>query len=366
MKQACKSRWKTWLMIALVSLGLHYLMLMLASVFLSGGLSFRHMGQLLLDRWTRPGDAARYLDIAAHGYVTEGENAINLVFYPLYPLLMRLVGAVTGLEAAGLLISQVSYAGASILLYEYLLLDGDARAAWDGVLLLALYPFSMFAMGIYSEGLFLLLTVGCLYALRRGRFIAAGIVGFFAALTRTQGMLLIFPAVYELVSRRFGLEKRRFRWGDLVPQLRPAWQFHAIPDLRGRRALVADHQMDRRQHRPAVGHGPRIPGAGLDHLLAPDHPVFRGAGGAGAGAFPAGENVAFAVRRGVPGVYVPVRLDDQRRAVSAVLRAAVRDPGEGQGRFCQAVCHSFVRFAIFLLQLLFPGGPRHHVVDSVS
>ena len=193
MKQACKNRWKTWLAVALVSLGLHYLMLLLASVFLSGGLDFRHVGQLLLDRWTQPGDATRYLDIAAHGYVTEGENAINLVFYPLYTLLMRLVGAVTGLEAAGLLISQLSYAGASVLLYELILLDGDSRCAWDGVLILALYPFSMFVMGIFTEGLFLLLTLGCLYALRKRRFAPAGCVGFLAALTRAQARLGTVP-----------------------------------------------------------------------------------------------------------------------------------------------------------------------------
>ncbi len=222
MKNFWKTKGRTWLWIVLVSLGLHYLMLIVASAMLNGGFSFRAVVNLLLSRWTEPGDAPRYLDLAANGYVAEGENAINLVFYPLYPLLMRGLGALTGLTAAGMIISQLSYAAASVLLYEFILIDGDERSAWDGVLLMALYPFSMFAMGIFTEGLFLLLTIGCLYALRKRRFVWAGCVGFLAALTRAQGMLLIFPAVYELVSLRWGREKRRLRWSDLCVLLIPA------------------------------------------------------------------------------------------------------------------------------------------------
>ena len=222
MKTAWKKRGRTWCLIALTSLGLHYLMLMIASVHTSGGISFAQMGDMLLRRWTEPGDATRYLDIAKNGYVTTGENAINLVFYPLYPLLIRLAGAVTGLPAAGLIVSQLSYAGASILLYEYILLDGSAGDAWMGVLLLSLYPFSMFAMGVFSEGLFLLLTMGCLYALRQRRFALAGCVGFLAALTRTQGMLLILPAAYEWITLTWGKEKRAARWTDLCLLLIPA------------------------------------------------------------------------------------------------------------------------------------------------
>ena len=222
MKQFWNTKGKTWLWIALIGLGLHYGMLIIASVMLSHTFSLEAIGDLLLRRWTEPGDATRYLDIARNGYVAEGENAINLVFYPLYPLLMRWLGAVFPLPVAGMILSQGSYAAASVLLYELILLDGDSRAAWTGVLLLALYPFSMFVMGVFTEGLFLLLTVGCLYALRRRRFALGGCVGFLAALTRTQGMLLIFPAVYEWVSLRMGKEKRRFRWTDLCVLLIPA------------------------------------------------------------------------------------------------------------------------------------------------
>ena len=199
-----------------------YLAILLAWVLSSGGQGSVSIFQMMKDRLTVPGDAVRYIDIAQHGYVKEGENAINLVFYPLYPLLMRIFSIFTGNYAlAGVIVSQVSFALASIFLYELILLDGNRTMAWDGVLLMAVYPFSMFAMGVFTEGLFLLLTIACLYALRKENFVAAGMVGFFAALSRTQGVLLIFPAVYEIVSKGLGEEKRKMQAKDLCVLLIP-------------------------------------------------------------------------------------------------------------------------------------------------
>ena len=223
MRNETKKKYKTWLLIAFASLGLHYLMLFSAHLVISGHFSWAELWQLAVSRLTEPGDATRYLDIAQNGYVQIGENAINLVFYPLYPYLVRVLGWVTGkLALAGVIISQLGYCAASILLYELILLDGGKRNAWDGVLLMALYPFSMFAMGVFTEGLFLALTIGCLYALRKKNYLSAGIVGFFAALTRTQGMLLFFPAVYEIISLRLCAEKRRIHVKDVFILLIPA------------------------------------------------------------------------------------------------------------------------------------------------
>ncbi|MBR3107908.1 MAG: hypothetical protein IKH30_12130 [Clostridia bacterium] len=223
MKRMLTKRGRTWLTVFLSTLALHYLMLALHLLTASGSFSFQQLGELIVKRLMEPGDATRYIDVAQHGYVTQGENAINLVFYPLYPLLMRWLGWLTfSLPLAGVIISHVGYGVASVLLYELILLDGDRRSAWDGVLLMALYPFSMFALGVFTEGIFLALSIGCLYALRKRNFPAAGIVGFLAALTRTQGMLLFFPAVYEWVTMRFGPGKEKLRCQDAFLLLIPA------------------------------------------------------------------------------------------------------------------------------------------------
>ena len=224
MNTAMKKKLATWGAVILVSLGSHILTLLLCQVLIQGGFSFAGLSSLIHDRLTQPGDAVRYLDLAQNGYVASGENAINLVFYPLYPLLVRALSFLTfgNLPLAGLILSQTAYSAASVVLYETLCLDRPKKDAWFGVLFMAFQPFSVFVMGVYTEGLFLLLTITCLFFLRKQRYLSAGAAGFLAALCRTQGVLLLFPAVYELVVRRFGKEKRRFQLQDAGVLLIPA------------------------------------------------------------------------------------------------------------------------------------------------
>ena len=217
------ARLKTWIGIFVSSLGIHYLLLLLSSVLLLEPFSLSGLWEMTVHRLTEPGDATRYLDIAVNGYVASGENAINLVFFPLYPYLIRGLSWITGNPAlSGVLISQVCSGAASVVLYELILLDAEKRCAWDGVLLMALYPFSVFVLGVFSEGLFLLTTLMCLYGIRTRRFLWAGVAGFLSALCRIQGMLLLLPALCELLTLRFGGEKRRFRLADLSVLLIPA------------------------------------------------------------------------------------------------------------------------------------------------
>lgn len=224
MKNRLKKRWPVWLGIILAAWGIHDLVLVLSSVFVQGSLSLPGIVDLIGQRLTEPGDAVRYLDIAKNGYTAVGENAINLVFYPLYPYLIRFLSLIVPNRAlSGLIISRVSFAGAAVLLYEWILYERKCTAdAWLGVMLLSLYPFSVFVLGVYSESLFLVLTIGCLFLLRKKRFVCAGIAGFLAALCRVQGMLLILPAAYEMLSLRLGDEKRRFSPKDLSVLLIPA------------------------------------------------------------------------------------------------------------------------------------------------
>ena len=208
-----KERLRIWLTVGGMSILIHYLMILLAQLLNSG--SLMGLGKMIMDRLTMPGDAERYLDIAKNGYVTAGENAINLVFYPLYPLLIRIFSCLGGnMAVIAMIISQICFAAASILFYELILLDGDKKTAFSGTLLLNLYPFSMFGMGVFTEGLFLLLTIGSMYAIRKRRFLAAGIIGFFAALTRVQGMLLLIPAACEWITATFGKKERKLKPQD--------------------------------------------------------------------------------------------------------------------------------------------------------
>ncbi len=219
-----KKRLFTWLGIALFVWLCHDAMLIFGCIITRGQCNPETFRSLIWERLTQPGDAERYLQIAREGYLKEGPDAINLVFYPLYPLLIRVFSlfGMFSMEITGMVISRLALAGASVALYELVKMDADDKAALIGVLLLNVYPFSMFTVGVYTESVFLLMTIGCMLMIRKGKMLPAGILGFLAALTRVQGMLLIFPAVYRVVAGRGSGEKRKLRWTDLCILMIPA------------------------------------------------------------------------------------------------------------------------------------------------
>lgn len=217
-----KKKLCTCFMIAVLVWLIHDVMLIIGCQAVYGNVTLENMLLLIRERLTMPGDAQRYLQIAGEGYQKEGADAINLVFYPLYPLLMRLLSfGVVDLAAVGMVLSRLCLAGAAVCLYELAKTEGGEQAGWYSVLLFAVYPFSVFTIGVYTESLFLLLSMGCMLAIRKEKTAAAGIIGFLAALTRVQGMLLLFPAVYHVIAGSLSKEKRKISWRDAFVLLIP-------------------------------------------------------------------------------------------------------------------------------------------------
>jgi hypothetical protein len=134
-------------------------------------------------RW----DASYYIFTAQHGYEARGQTA----FFPFYPMVTRAVATITYSEvAAAILVSLVSFAVALFLLHRLTDLDFGTDVARRTVWLLALFPGALFFSAIYTEGLFLALSVGSVYAARRGSWAWAGALGGCAALTRNTGVLI--------------------------------------------------------------------------------------------------------------------------------------------------------------------------------
>ena len=135
-------------------------------------------------RW----DSVWYLQIGAHGYFSPASTN----FYPLYPLLVGL-GARLSDNAiiAGSAISIGATIAALTLLHRLARLDLDRPAARMTVLLVAVFPASLFLSAVYPTSLFLLLTIAAVYAARRERWPLAGLCGGLAAATSSDGILLI-------------------------------------------------------------------------------------------------------------------------------------------------------------------------------
>lgn len=146
-------------------------------------------------------DSRHYLDIARDGYISAGDpdRVVQLVFLPGYPLVVRAVMLLVPSDiCAGLLTSAVCFAGAGCVVYRLLRLDLPHRDAVRALRFLVLAPGSFFFAAPMSESLFLLLTAA-LYLARTHRPVLGGLCGAYAAFTRSLGLLLIVPLLWELV-----------------------------------------------------------------------------------------------------------------------------------------------------------------------
>src|SRR4051794_5091554 len=141
-----------------------------------------------LARW----DAVWYLGVAHSGY-----DGTSTAFFPLYPLLVR--GFAPGGQPAALLfgaycVSLAARAGALSLLRRLAEIElGSAAAARRATMLLAFFPGALWLGAPYSESLFLLLSVGAIYAARTGRWAWAGACAGLASGTRSAGIVLLVP-----------------------------------------------------------------------------------------------------------------------------------------------------------------------------
>ncbi|HEU0316812.1 MAG TPA: mannosyltransferase family protein, partial [Solirubrobacteraceae bacterium] len=157
-------------------------------------------------RW----DSVWYLAIARDGYTDGGAGT---AFFPLYPLLVALVAQLgPGVLGAGVLVSVACLFVALRLLWRLTELElGGAhpQAARLTVLATALGPMAFFLTAIYSESLFLALSVGAFLAARQGRWAQAAGLGALGAATRSQGILLMGALALLYVEQRRGAPVRR-------------------------------------------------------------------------------------------------------------------------------------------------------------
>ena len=167
-------------------------------------------------------DANWYLSIVREGYRYSPSEATNIVFFPLFPMLVRGLAA-TGLDAvtAGFVLSNLCLAVAVVLLARLVAFELGDDPARRTVTLLLLFPTSFFFSACYTESLFLMLTVAAFLAARRGRWWLAGAAGGLAAATRLPGVALVLPLAWEYMQQK-GFRLRRVHLNGAALALIPA------------------------------------------------------------------------------------------------------------------------------------------------
>jgi hypothetical protein len=152
-------------------------------------------------RW----DSAWYLVIAHYGYRPDlgSFTSARDAFFPLYPLGLRALSDI-GLQPvlAGVLFSLAAFAVALYCLHRLTTLElGDSGRRGSGdiaglaVLVTALAPMAFYFSAVYSESLYLALSIGVFLCARRGRWAWAGVIGMLAVATRSTGLVLVLPAL---------------------------------------------------------------------------------------------------------------------------------------------------------------------------
>ena len=155
-------------------------------------------------------DPGHYLRIADVGYRSSGEDALFIVFFPLFPLLVAGIGLlVRNLVVASLVVTTVCSVASGWLLYRLIRLDRTEEEARGAVLLLFAFPTAYALFLPYSESLFLACVLGSVYAARTGRWWVAGVAGLAATATRMVGLALVPALLVEAFVAQRGSETLR-------------------------------------------------------------------------------------------------------------------------------------------------------------
>jgi hypothetical protein len=163
---------------------------------------FGSLGDLLAApaaRW----DASWYLVIAHYGYRPDLGmfTASRAAFFPLYPLGLRglsdvgLPPVLAGVALSVAALGAALYGIHRLTTLEFAARGNTARVARLAVLLTAFAPMAFYLSAVYSESLYLALSVGVFLCARQGRWGWVGVLGALAGATRSAGVLLLVPAL---------------------------------------------------------------------------------------------------------------------------------------------------------------------------
>lgn len=169
-------------------------------------------------------DTGWYLGISREGYngvtIADGnlKNQGSIAFFPLYPLLMFVVGKIFFSNfLAGIIISNVLLIFSAILLYKLILIDYGEDVARRATKYLFIFPTAFILSGVFTESLFLFLALACFYTFRTKRWLLLSLAGFLLALSRSAGVFIVLPLIYE-----------SWKYISSTKNKRPIWQMISI------------------------------------------------------------------------------------------------------------------------------------------
>lgn len=142
-------------------------------------------------------DGAHYITIVQKGYVGTG---LIQAFFPLYSILIKIFTLINKNPLyAGLLVSNVCFLMA-LFVFKKILKQEKIKNYWWPILALLLFPTSYYFGALYSESLFLLLSLLSFLFLNKKKWIWAAVFASLASATRLAGIFLGVAIAWEFYS----------------------------------------------------------------------------------------------------------------------------------------------------------------------
>ena len=151
-----------------------------------------------LSMWAK-WDSQYYIDIATNGYWFRPNQQSNVAFFPLYPILVKVSAGLFGdnLILTGFMVSNLAFFVGLIFFYLLTELELDSASAKRAVYYLAFFPTSFFFSSVYTESLFVCLSIATMFFARKHQWILAVVFGILTAATRNMGILMWALVLWE-------------------------------------------------------------------------------------------------------------------------------------------------------------------------
>lgn len=207
-------------------------------------------------------DGGHYLGIADGGY----DAIYQYAFFPLYPLVVGLIGQILhSYLYAGILVSILSSFLAVNLLFQLVAIEFNRQTALNAVMAILFFPTAFYLTTVYTEGLFLMLTLASFLFARKDNLFAATVFASLASATRFAGLGVVMGFwVYLYLHKKLNIRN----WFVFLAPLGFILYCIYLWNMTGNPLYFV--QAESHWHREVVFPGKAVLG-GLFHLLNPNY-----------------------------------------------------------------------------------------------
>lgn len=154
-------------------------------------------------------DSTNYLNMAKFGY----NNPKLYAFFPLYPILIRTLSIIIpSYQISGALISNICSLLSLLILND---LTKDKENKYN-IICFIFSPILVFTSIVYTESLFMLLTILGYYLYKKDKYILSGLVVGLSILTRNSGIILCGAIGLEMLYRFFIKKDKKIQFKNIL------------------------------------------------------------------------------------------------------------------------------------------------------